>query len=134
MTAGKHVAAAEATMHVFPPGLIPVLRDRLTLNGGCLEDVPDEQLLQLLTTIFWAGLETYEGERKPIGVVFLGTSAADVITPDALGAATPPLYQWKVQRFESPRPVAIGELVKLAVAGPTTAFIPRSICCRMEVS
>ena len=117
MTAGKRVAAAEAAMQVFPPGLIPVLRDRLTLNGGCLEEVPDDLLLQLLTTIFWAGLETYEGERKPIGVVFLGTSAADVITPDALGSATPLLYQWKVQRFESPRPFAIGELVKLAVAG-----------------
>jgi hypothetical protein len=117
VTAGKRVAAAEATMQVFPSGLIPVLRDRLTLNGGCLEEVPDDLLLQLLTTIFWAGLETHEGERKPIGVVFLGTSAADVITPDAHGYATPPLYQWKVQRFESPRPFAIGELVKLAVAG-----------------
>lgn len=104
-------------MHVFSPGLIPVLRDRLTLNGGCLEEAPDDLLLQLLTTIFWAGLETYEGERKPIGVVFLGTSAADVITPDALGSAPPLLYQWKVQRFQSPRPFAIGELVKLAVAG-----------------
>jgi hypothetical protein len=101
---------------MFPPGLVPVLRDRLTLNGNCLEEVPDERLIQLLTTIFWAGLETYEGERKPIGVAFLGTSGADVITPEAGGSGTPPLYQWKIQRFHSPRPFAIGELVKLAVA------------------
>ena len=116
-TIGRRVTAAEATLTVFPPGLVPVLRDRLTLNGRSLEEVPDERLLQLLTTIFWAGLETYEGERKPIRVAFLGTSAADVITPDAFGSGTPPLYQWKVQRFESPRPFTIGELTKLAVAG-----------------
>jgi hypothetical protein len=79
--------------------------------------VADDVLVQLLTTIFWAGLETYEGERNPIGVAFLGTSPVDVITPDEAGADAPLLYQWKIQHFESARPFAIGELVKLAVAG-----------------
>ena len=74
-------------------------------------------LVQLLTTIFWAGLETYEGERNAIGVAFLGTSRVDVVTPDDAGSDAPLLYQWKVQHFESPRPFAVGELVKLAVAG-----------------
>jgi sensor domain DACNV-containing protein len=74
-------------------------------------------LVHLLTTIFFAGLETYEGERNPIGVVFFGKSLADFVMPKdaALGAA--PLYQWKILRFSSPRPFAINELVKLAVAG-----------------
>ena len=44
--------------HVFPPALVPVLRDRLKSKGGDLPDVADEVLVQLLTTIFWAGLET----------------------------------------------------------------------------
>jgi hypothetical protein len=117
VSVNKRAAIAEATGQVFPPGLIPILRDRVTLTGGCLEAVPDDLLLELLTTIFWAGLETHEGERKPIGVAFLGTSVADVITPDAFGSGSPPLYQWKVQRFVSPRRFVIGELVKLAVAG-----------------
>jgi len=40
----------------------------------------------LLTTVFWAGLETYEGERHPIGVAFLGTSGVDVVTSDVAGS------------------------------------------------
>jgi DisA bacterial checkpoint controller nucleotide-binding len=102
---------------VFPPALVPLLRDRVMAKAGSLAEVADDVLVQLLTTIFWAGLETYEGERNPIGVAFLGTNRVDVVTPDAAGADAPFLYQWKVQHFESPRPFAIGELVKLAVAG-----------------
>jgi hypothetical protein len=102
---------------VFPPALVPILRDRMIAKAGSLADVADDVLVQLLTTVFWAGLETYEGERNPIGVAFLGTSFVDVVTADAAGADTPFIYQWRVQHFESPRPFAIGELVKLAVAG-----------------
>jgi CheY-like chemotaxis protein len=107
---------------VFPPALVPILRDRMIAKAGSLVDVADDVLVQLLTTIFWAGLETYEGERNPIGVVFLGTSDVDVVTADAADADAPFLYQWRVQHFESPRPFAIGELVKLAVAGPAHLF------------
>jgi hypothetical protein len=74
-------------------------------------------LVRLLTTIFWAGLETYESERNPIGVAFLGTSSFDFIIPESAESEAAPLYQWKIQRFQRPRPFAIGELVKLAVAG-----------------
>jgi hypothetical protein len=79
--------------------------------------VPDEVLVRLLTTIFWAGLETYESERNPVGVAFLGTSPFDFIIPESAESEAAPLYQWKVQRFQKPRPFAIRELVKLAVAG-----------------
>lgn len=109
--------AAEPTVHVFPPALVPVLRERARSKDGCLSDVTDDVLVHLLTTIFWAGLETYESERHPIGVAFLGTSPFDFIIPDSPESAAAPLYQWKVQRFRRPRPFAIRELVKLAVAG-----------------
>jgi Probable sensor domain DACNV len=102
---------------VFPPALVPLLRERVMAKAGSLVEVADDVLVQLLTTIFWAGLETYEGERNPIGVAFLGTSGVDVVTSDVAGSDAPFLYQWKVQHFRSPRPFAVGELVKLAVAG-----------------
>lgn len=109
--------ATEPTTHVFPPALVPVLRERVRSKPGCLSDVTDEVLVHLLTTVFWAGLETYESERHPIGVAFLGTNPFDFIIPDSAESAAAPLYQWKVQRFRKPRPFAIRELVKLAVAG-----------------
>lgn len=108
---------SEPPVHVFPPALVPVLRKRMGSKPGCLANVTDEVLVHLLTTIFWAGLETYESERHPIGVAFLGTSQFDFIIPDSAESAAAPLYQWKVQRFRKPRPFAIRELVKLAVAG-----------------
>ena len=117
MTAGHRVLSAETGVHVFPPAILPVLRDCVASKGGCLAEVADDVVVRLLTTIFWAGLETYEGERNAIGVAFLGTSAVDFVIPDAAGSGAAPLYQWKVQRFEWPRVFAVGELVKLAVAG-----------------
>jgi len=108
-------AVAAATAHVFPPALVPVLRERFASSGGSLAEISDGVLIELLTTIFFAGLATYEGEHRPIGVVFLGRSSTDVVIPDASGVAL--LYQWKIVRFETPRPFIIPELVKLAVAG-----------------
>lgn len=102
---------------MFPPALVPLLRDRVLARAGSLVAVADHVLVQLLTTVFWAGLETNEGERHPIGVAFLGTSGVDVVTSDVAGSDAPFLYQWKVQHFKSPRPFDVGELVKLAVAG-----------------
>jgi hypothetical protein len=50
-------------------------------------------------------------------VAFLGRSPFDFIIPEVAESSTAPVYQWKVQRFRQPRPFAVGELVKLAVAG-----------------
>jgi hypothetical protein len=94
-----------------------VLRERFAAERGGLSEVDDEVIVQLLTTVFFAGLETYEGERNPIGVAFLGKSQADFIIPEGSESGGAFLYQWKVMQFESPRPFAIRELVKLAVAG-----------------
>jgi hypothetical protein len=103
--------------HVFPPDVVRTLRAHVTSKGGCLADASDDLLADLLSTIFWAGLETYEGEHNPIGVVFLGTSEVDFVFPEGADTGAAPLYQWKVLRFATPRPFAVGELVKLAVAG-----------------
>lgn len=103
-------------VELFPPKLVPVLRDRFASRDGCLAEVADDVLVHLLTTVFFAGLETYEGERNPIRVVFLGRRPVDVVMP--LGAESGPelIYRWKVLRFQAPRPFAVSELVKLAVA------------------
>ena len=116
MLPDHRAALAEPTAPVFPPALVRVLRERLA-SDGCLAEVADEIIVQLLTTVFFAGLETYEGERNPIGVAFLGKSQADFIIPEGAESGDAFLYQWKVMQFDSPRPFAIRELVKLAVAG-----------------
>jgi len=102
---------------VFPPALVRVLRDRFAATHGCLAEVVDDVIVQLLTTVFFAGLETYEGERNPIGVAFLGRSQVDFVISEGAESGGAFLYQWKVLRFDLPRPFAVRELVKLAVAG-----------------
>jgi hypothetical protein len=91
-----------------------VVRERLTSRSRCLSEVTDNELDQLLTTIFFAGLETYEGEHNPIAVTFLGRRPVDFVMTEAAVAGAPPLYRWKILRFASPRPLATRELVKLA--------------------
>jgi len=113
----EHSSAPAEPTAIFPPALVRVLRERLSADGRALTEVADAIIVQLLTTVFFAGLETYEGERNPIGVAFLGSSQADFIHPDGAESGDQFLYQWKVMQFDSPRPFAIRELVKLAVAG-----------------
>src|SRR4029079_13648169 len=111
------VPPAEHTAPLFPPALVRVLRERFSSDRGSLTDVDDAIIVQLLTTVFFAGLETYEGERNPIGVAFLGGSQADFIIPDGAESGGGVLYQWKIMQFDSPRPFCVRELVKLGVAG-----------------
>ena len=103
--------------YVFPPELVEDMRQRLTPRTSCLLGVSDEAITQLLTTVFFAGLETYEGDHYPVGVVFLGRGTTDFVTPGEPGAGPLPLYRWKIIRFSAPRPFAARELVKLAVTG-----------------
>ncbi|HVG72177.1 MAG TPA: hypothetical protein VM819_14765 [Vicinamibacterales bacterium] len=101
---------------VFPPVLARVARERLAPLSACLAGVADEELVRLLTTVFFAGLETYEGEHHSIGVTFVGRSESDFVMTDAAAAAGVPLYRWKILRFASPRPFVPRELAKLSVA------------------
>jgi hypothetical protein len=123
MTAAERRRRVAAVDHVFPPKALRTLREQVTAKGGCLADVSDVALAELLTTIFWAGLETYEGEHHAIDVVFLGTSDVDFVFPEGAETESAPLYQWKILRFSTPRPFAIGELVKLAVAGSGSGLL-----------
>jgi hypothetical protein len=112
-----------SSRRVFPPALVPVLRRRCQAADGKLSEVGDVQLGELLTTVYFAGLETYEGEHGAIRVVFVGTSHADVVLPEG-SEPGPTGYAWKILRFERARPFAIPELVKLAVASaPDRMFI-----------
>jgi hypothetical protein len=109
-------ARGGAGAHVFPPALVPVLRELFGQQLGCLGDVSNDVLGHLLTTVFFAGLETHEGERNPVRLVFVGKSATDVVMPEDQMAGATPLYRWKILRFATPRPFGVRELVKLAVA------------------
>ena len=102
---------------VFPPALAHVARERLTPLSSCLSGVSDDDIVQLLTTVFFAGLETHEGEHHTISVTFVGRNSSDFVMTDAAAAAGVPLYRWKILRFASPRPFAPRELAKLAVVG-----------------
>jgi len=103
------------TAHVFPEALVPILRERLTSMVEGLAEIPDEVLVDLLMTVFFAGLETHEGVYGPLRVVFLGRSEADLVMPEGADASAP-VYALKVLRFETARPFSIPELVKLGVA------------------
>jgi hypothetical protein len=51
----------------------------------------DDLLADLLSTIFWAGLETYEGEAQPDRrVVFLGSSESDFVFPEGADTGAAP--------------------------------------------
>jgi hypothetical protein len=102
--------------HVFPEALVPMLRERLAAKVGALAEIPDDLLVELLMTVFFAGLETHEGVYTPLRVVFLGQSEADLVIPEGAEASTAPIYALKLLRFESARPFTIPELVKLGVA------------------
>ena len=116
MPAERVAETSDRRSPVFPPALVPILRERFAARGGSLDEVSDAVLVDLLTTIFFAGLGTYEGEHHPIGVVFLGRTPTGVVVADAT-SSTMPLYQWKIARFASARTFAVAELLKLAVAG-----------------
>lgn len=108
--------ASRAGAYVFPPALVRLMRERVSPSSQWLLDVTDDDLVLLFTTIFFAGLETHEGEHYPVSVAFLGHSHAEYVLSEG-GVDAPPLYRWKIMRFASPRPFASSELVKLAVAG-----------------
>ena len=112
-----HHSMLDPTLAVFPPALASVLRGRLHSVRLSFPDVTDAALGRLLTTIFFAGLETYEGEHNPVRVVFLGNSPVNFVIPGGADSGALAFYQWKVMPFDSPRPFDIAELVKLAVAG-----------------
>lgn len=111
-------AAISPQSCLFPPALVPVVRDRLPHGHPALNGVSDEILSDLFTAVFFAGLAYEEGERFPIRVAFVGSNDEDVILPE--GEASPfsgpmLIYRWSAIGFVEARPFSIEELVKLAV-------------------
>jgi hypothetical protein len=102
---------------LFPPALAPLVRQRVGPAQRCLEQVTDAALANLLTVVFFAGLETYEGQHYPVRVAFAGELRADVLMSDADAPDASPMlmYRWSTLRLEPPRPFCVGELVKLGV-------------------
>lgn len=103
--------------HVFPPALIPILRERLGNSVPCLANVSDAVLTELLTAVFFASLETHEGVYYPVRVAFAGPLTADVILPEGEGQDATPmlLYRWSTVRFGHERTFSVPELVRLGV-------------------
>ncbi len=110
-------SSAPGHQQVFPPALIPVLRERLGNSVPCLANVSDAVLTELLTAIFFASLETHEGAYYPVRVAFAGPLIADVILPegDAQDATPMLLYRWSTVRFVHERAFSVPELVRLGV-------------------
>lgn len=109
---GRTSLSSSVPPPLFPPALVAVLRERVTT--GPLSTLADDLLDQLLTVVFFAGLETNEGERLPIRVAFIGDDSPDVLLPGADHGAVA-MYRWKLLRFAMPRPCTVPELVKLSV-------------------
>lgn len=101
--------------HVFPPALVPALRARAGAARVVLDSVDDATVERLLTTAFFAGLETHESERWPIRLLFVGPASLELLPAPTVPDA-PPTYRWRALRFETPRPFSVPELVRLAVA------------------
>lgn len=101
--------------HIFPPSLVPILRKRLHDDHPCCRDVDDATLAELLTVVFFAGLETEEGEHHPVKVVFVGRNPQEWVPPRDAPGEGGPIYRWSTMRFHEPRPFTVPELVKLTV-------------------
>lgn len=115
--ARREPSQATHGIQISSPALIQALRERVKPDQPCLVGVNDEVLNELVTVVFFAGLEKYEAERHPVRVVFIGTRPLDVILPESHALGMTPIYQWKALRFEVPRPFSVREVVKLAVIG-----------------
>lgn len=103
---------------IFPPALVPVVRERVGAAHPSLTGVSDEIVSELVTTVYLAGLEPHEGEYDPVRVVFAGPISADVVLPegDSFDASPMLQYRWSTLRLDPARPFTVSELVKLGVA------------------
>lgn len=102
---------------LFPPTLVPILRERLGDAPQSLTGVSDELLVDLLCAVFFAGLQTHEGTYYPVRVAFAGRITADVLLPEGEAPdATPMLiYRWSTLRFDPNRAFCVPELANLGV-------------------
>jgi len=105
---------------LWPPQLVSTLRARLSQHVA-LESVPDAVLDTLLTTLFFASLQTEELEHHAIRVAFVGrrSLAAIPVVSDPIAAAH---YRWRALPFRTPTPFNARDLVRLARASSERLF------------
>src|SRR4029078_438312 len=104
--ARSRMSHTSETIQVFPPALVPIIRERCVSSGRVVAEASDAVLEPLLTTVFFAGLETHEGERAPVRVVFVGRSHVDLILPTGQEIGAIPMYAWKTLPFLTLPPFA----------------------------
>jgi hypothetical protein len=110
---------------LFPPELVPHVRQAATPNRA-LMTVTDDELARLLTLIFFASLETEEGQHHPIRVLL---SADEDVTHDPESAGLLWTHSW----FSRSRPCTARELRRLSRATvPDWTFIQVG-CARGEL-
>jgi hypothetical protein len=104
------------TPSLFPPGLVPILREQLG-TWHPFSAIADHVFCELVTVVYFAGLETHEGTHYPVRVAFAGHLTADVLLPNGEVPSTTPmlLYRWSTLRLSPDRAYCVSELAKLAV-------------------
>lgn len=111
-------SSVPAPPRLFPPALMPILRERLGDAHPSLAGVGDELLEELLTSVFFAGLRTHEGSYFPVQVAFAGRLNADIVLPEGEATDGTPMvvYRWSTVRFDPARSFSSTELLRLGVA------------------
>lgn len=115
MTAAPAGSPGYRTAAVFPPGLVPLVRDRFAAAPCSAHQLADPELDRLLTCVYLASLETLEGARYPIRVMLADDSPPELVLSQRAGTGEPRPYRWRMLPFAVPRPLKIGELVKLSI-------------------
>jgi hypothetical protein len=72
MTASEAVVASDHPLPVFPPALVPVLRERFAAHGGSLQEVSDAVLVELLTNDLLRRLGTMKASTIRLELSFSG--------------------------------------------------------------
>jgi hypothetical protein len=93
----------------FPADLARHVQMRLTEEYGCAP--PQDVLIRLMETLYFASLKTDEG-RPPLCTV----NFFDPFRPTAPDASERPADSWSEVRFESPAPMDIRNFIRLARA------------------
>lgn len=98
--------------YVFPSALTMAVREALQGSHPSLLQVADSTLAELLTVVFFASLETEEGERHGIRVALVAPGAGTLPPLERVGRPVP---HFGSVRFSTPRAFVVSELTKLAV-------------------
>jgi hypothetical protein len=101
-----------ATPHVFPTALAGILRELATARSVALP-LEDEELGELLVSMFFASMRAEEHERFAVRVGLVGGLDAQE------GTAAPLPNTWQIVRFRPAVTCSVRQLVRLSRAAPS---------------